>query len=152
MTQEPVGSNNGRSQDSRAPQGLQANKKIRLLSNVSSENQKKLKFVSRAISNKSENAVQTASDNGSTQFQTNKPIKLGNFKKLIILNNKDGIGGTVSNNEELSTPNDQEMKKGIKLNLPPRITTNKTGTGQPLMKLKIRTSSEEPNVIRCQSV
>lgn len=146
MTQEGVGSTAG-SQDSRAAQGLLVNKKIRL-SNVSSERMKKLKIRSRATSNKSDNQPQAMSDNGSTQLQSNKPIKLGNFKKMLLL--KDSGGGQDGSTK---TPCDQGNKRVVLLgggagNLPPRISVNK---GSNPIKLKIRTNSEDPQAVRCQS-
>lgn len=65
-TQEAAGGSTAGSQDSRVPQALLLNKKIRL-SNVSSEQMKKIKIRSRATSNKSDHAPQTTSDNGSAQ-------------------------------------------------------------------------------------
>ena len=76
------------------------------------------------------------SENGSTQLQSNRPIKLGNFKKMILMKEKDG---------EMKTPNDQG-KKVLLSNLPPRISMNKGGNP---IKLKIRTNSEDPQAVRC---
>lgn len=55
---------------------------------------------------------------------------------------------------ESKSPNDLGNKRMLLNNLPPRISINKGGVAggsNPQFKLKIRTNSEEPNVVRCQS-
>ena len=101
---------------------------------------KKIKIRSRATSNKSDHAPRATSENGSTQRQSNQPIRLGNLKKILLMKGKDG--------GEAETPDDQGKKVPANgLNLPPRISVNK---GNPV-KLKIRTNSEDPRAARCQS-